>query len=486
MQERFIMIQHSKSFIILLILVLSLVIANVRINPAHATTATTTFQASANNWIDEQSPNGFNVQNWILEVAVFDTSGTQECERTLVRFDISSIPAGSQILSATLSLYYLDTISSSTSNPYGRTYWAYRLTQTAWDENLTNWNTYDGTNDWATPGGDYTTEDGASTTVPKYFDWMSWDVTNQVQTEYSSGIGTANFLIKDGTESVGYNSSIGCDFVSRESVTSVNPSVSLAPTLTVEYSTYSVTINAHCNTEGIDVAVPITEDGSATGYTTPHTFSGLTGAHTFTVPGADSNVYPFQNWNTGENTTTIIVFSGGNYTVYYQAIPGDLNGDGKVGLDDLVILAQAYGSRPGDPNWNPVADIDGDGVVGLSDLVILAQHYGEQYSLESTQEQIRDDVMAFIEADHPETAQFMQSFNWTGGSTTPEGIVGAETYSYTSDGWNVTMQYPVVPNAVYSITANYTTPGPPAQATVAWQGTWQNGTITEKSYNFTP
>jgi hypothetical protein len=59
-------------------------------------------------------------------------------------------------------------------------------------------------------------------------------------------------------------------------------------------------------------------------------------------------------------------------------IPGDINGDFKVDLSDLVILAQAYGSKPGDSNWNPNADIDGNGVVGLSDLVILAQNYGRQ------------------------------------------------------------------------------------------------------------
>jgi hypothetical protein len=61
------------------------------------------------------------------------------------------------------------------------------------------------------------------------------------------------------------------------------------------------------------------------------------------------------------------------------AIPGDLNGDFKVNLEDLVLLAQAYGSKPGYPNWNPNADIDNSGVVGLSDLVILALHYGQQY-----------------------------------------------------------------------------------------------------------
>jgi hypothetical protein len=58
-------------------------------------------------------------------------------------------------------------------------------------------------------------------------------------------------------------------------------------------------------------------------------------------------------------------------------IPGDLNNDGNVGLDDLAVLAKAFGSKPGDPNWNPVADIRGDGRVDLEDLVILASHYGQ-------------------------------------------------------------------------------------------------------------
>jgi outer membrane protein assembly factor BamB len=58
-------------------------------------------------------------------------------------------------------------------------------------------------------------------------------------------------------------------------------------------------------------------------------------------------------------------------------IPGDLNGDLTVGLKDLVNLANAYGSRPGNPNWNANADIDSNGIVGLTDLVIMAMHYGQ-------------------------------------------------------------------------------------------------------------
>jgi hypothetical protein len=61
----------------------------------------------------------------------------------------------------------------------------------------------------------------------------------------------------------------------------------------------------------------------------------------------------------------------------YVGIPGDVDGKGGVQLADLVTVAKAYGSKPGDPNWNPNADVDGNAVVGLSDLVIVAKHYGQ-------------------------------------------------------------------------------------------------------------
>jgi parallel beta-helix repeat protein len=62
----------------------------------------------------------------------------------------------------------------------------------------------------------------------------------------------------------------------------------------------------------------------------------------------------------------------------WTPIVGDVNGDGRVSLADLVLVAWAYGSRPGNPNWNPDADIDSNGVVGLNDLVLLALNYGRQ------------------------------------------------------------------------------------------------------------
>jgi hypothetical protein len=58
---------------------------------------------------------------------------------------------------------------------------------------------------------------------------------------------------------------------------------------------------------------------------------------------------------------------------------GDINRDGKINFADLVLLAQAYGSKQSDSNWNPKADIDENRKVGLSDLVLLAKNYGETY-----------------------------------------------------------------------------------------------------------
>jgi hypothetical protein len=50
-------------------------------------------------------------------------------------------------------------------------------------------------------------------------------------------------------------------------------------------------------------------------------------------------------------------------------VPGDLDGDGDVDLQDLAILLASYGVNDG-------GDIDGDGDTDLNDLAILLAHYG--------------------------------------------------------------------------------------------------------------
>jgi len=51
--------------------------------------------------------------------------------------------------------------------------------------------------------------------------------------------------------------------------------------------------------------------------------------------------------------------------------PGDIDGDCDTDQSDLGALLAAWGSRPGDYNWDENADLDGDGHVFQSDLGVL-------------------------------------------------------------------------------------------------------------------
>jgi hypothetical protein len=104
-------------------------------------------------------------------------------------------------------------------------------------------------------------------------------------------------------------------------------------------------------------------------------------------------------------------------------------------------------------------------------------------SEKTAQEKLRDSVMSFIKTNHPETAQFMTDLVWTGG-VIPQDLVGTETYMYYSQGWNITINYPVIPEPIYKITADYSAVSTGIPYRVIWQGTCQNEAINETSYVF--
>ncbi|MGD0160804.1 MAG: dockerin type I domain-containing protein [Candidatus Bathyarchaeia archaeon] len=84
---------------------------------------------------------------------------------------------------------------------------------------------------------------------------------------------------------------------------------------------------------------------------------------------------PYQNYTltavatipTGSTT-----LSDGNVTI---KLLGDVNGDGVVDLRDIALVARAFGSTPGGPNWNPAADINGDGTVNMEDVTLVARNF---------------------------------------------------------------------------------------------------------------
>ncbi len=58
------------------------------------------------------------------------------------------------------------------------------------------------------------------------------------------------------------------------------------------------------------------------------------------------------------------------------ACAGDITGDGATDVFDFSALAAAFGSSPGDANWNPDADIVADGVIDVFDFSTLAADFG--------------------------------------------------------------------------------------------------------------
>lgn len=108
--------------------------------------------------------------------------------------------------------------------------------------------------------------------------------------------------------------------------------------------------------------------------------------------GSDETVIKTVTWNTSSCTPSLTpyqikaeavpipyetntdnnIFIDGNVTI---KIVGDINGDGIVNLTDLELWDAAYGSKPGDQNWNPQADINGDDVVDKGDGILIIQNY---------------------------------------------------------------------------------------------------------------
>ncbi len=85
-------------------------------------------------------------------------------------------------------------------------------------------------------------------------------------------------------------------------------------------------------------------------------------------------VYTFKAYAnlTGDNNPNDNELINGTVTVKW---PGDVDGDGRVGLPDLVKLAKSWYKTVGDPDYDYRADFDMNGEVKLPDLVTLAKNW---------------------------------------------------------------------------------------------------------------
>ncbi len=130
--------------------------------------------------------------------------------------------------------------------------------------------------------------------------------------------------------------------------------------------------------------------GTCDGYTltTLHFVQKLISLYESNVPSISWVGWPAGSWSTNVCNPPLGVsygvlqsasgsFPGGWATKLTQSkLPGDVNHDNKVDILDAALVAFAYGSRPGEPRWNPSADLDYDGIVDIKDTAIIALYYG--------------------------------------------------------------------------------------------------------------
>lgn len=99
--------------------------------------------------------------------------------RVLMRFDISSLPTdASKIVSCDLRIW------DTSAVPFGIADCFIRRTTQSFDD-LANWNTYDGSNNWAVAGGDYTATNEAALTPSSPNDFT--DITALLKDAINNG-----------------------------------------------------------------------------------------------------------------------------------------------------------------------------------------------------------------------------------------------------------------------------------------------------------
>ena len=100
-----------------------------------------------------------------------------------------------------------------------------------------------------------------------------------------------------------------------------------------------------------------------------------------------------------------------------------------------------------------------------------------QESVPEPPESARDTAINYIIQEHEELGTLSVPSSWEMENLTP-GLLGASNLQYTSDGWTVTISYPVVLEPTYTVDIEYA-----GAVSFQWTGTVsQNWAVTETSF----
>ncbi len=162
------------------------------VSPAEGATSVTLQPSSADSYIDEGTPTINNGSGNTVRVR----SKTGSRQRTVVEFNLSSIPSDAAIKTGTLSLFMNQAPGSS------RTLGAHRITGSVlWSETGVTWNSRDGSTNWTSVGGDFNAATSTTTTGTSSSVWLNWDIKADVQAWVDGSATNNGTLLKDANES---------------------------------------------------------------------------------------------------------------------------------------------------------------------------------------------------------------------------------------------------------------------------------------------
>lgn len=131
--------------------------------------------------------------------------------------------------------------------------------------------------------------------------------------------------------------------------------------------------NAYVTTVHVQVRLP----GSTTPISSQDYVSNSSGQ--FTISGLTNAAYDIRI--KGTHTLAVVdsvTLDAGVNPLTTTALPeGDANDNNTIVLDDFSLLAAAFGTTSGHPNFNPQADFNGDGQIQLTDFSLLASNFNQ-------------------------------------------------------------------------------------------------------------
>ena len=160
---------------------------------------------------------------------------------------------------------------------------------------------------------------------------------------------------------------------------------SIDPTETIVGQGFSTSINVTVTNQGdftetFNVTVHANTTSVASQAVTLQNGTSATVAFTWDTTGWAKGNYTISAFATPISGETDVEDNTHTDGAILVTIPGDVNGDFKVDIKDLVLVIKHFGSFPPiHPLWNPNADINCDGKVDIKDLVLAIKHFGEHH-----------------------------------------------------------------------------------------------------------